>query len=455
MSVVVIDIGHSTLKSSVVGSDGSITSIIQTDNHWINDDPYPHADIDMIQRWIINNLKEHSQQHQIKSIIVSSHGAAAAVIGEDELVLPVVDYEFDGYDELNVEYESIARDYSTTFSPRLPKGLNLGRQLFWLQKKYQKEFQGCSYILTYPQFWSWILSGNAALEVTSLGCHTDLWEPLAKRYSKLVIKLKWDLKFPPIKPAWYPTGMIKSEIASTTGLPYDCRVINGIHDSNAAYLCHRLGRNEPFVVISTGTWFICMASGGSLKGLDEKNDMLANVDVFGNPVPTIRFMGGHEFRIISGLKNIKSEIDLNDLQEIIDKKIFAMPSFAKTGGPYLGHAGKIRGQMDNNPQMRTALATLYCALITDDCLARLRATGDIFIEGRFAMNSLYCGLIATLRNPQNTFRSTEQTGSVAGAYMLSNWSGNQQKITKDLPIPYLELNNLEDYKMQWIDGLKN
>jgi L-fuculokinase len=31
----------------------------------------------------------------------------------------------------------------------------------------------------YPQYWAWRLCGAAASEATSLGCHTDLWHPVA------------------------------------------------------------------------------------------------------------------------------------------------------------------------------------------------------------------------------------------------------------------------------------
>ena len=39
---------------------------------------------------------------------------------------------------------------------------------------------------TYPQYWAFRLTGVAATEVTSLGCHTDLWNPRAGAFSSLV-----------------------------------------------------------------------------------------------------------------------------------------------------------------------------------------------------------------------------------------------------------------------------
>ncbi len=48
------------------------------------------------------------------------------------------------------------------------------------------DFARVSTILTYPQYWAFRLTGVAANEVTSLGCHTDLWNPTAGAYSSLV-----------------------------------------------------------------------------------------------------------------------------------------------------------------------------------------------------------------------------------------------------------------------------
>ena len=102
-----------------------------------------------------------------------------------------------------------------------------------------------------------------------------------------------------MRKAWDTLGTIKPEIAHATGLSADVRIICGAHDSNAALVPHLLSRREPFTVVSTGTWVIIMAVGG--KGqLDPNADMLANVDVRGEPVPTARFMGGREYAVLAG-----------------------------------------------------------------------------------------------------------------------------------------------------------
>ena len=47
-----------------------------------------------------------------------------------------MDYEWNGLESVNVEYEGIRPSFEETFSPSLPAGLNFGKQLFWQQKNF-------------------------------------------------------------------------------------------------------------------------------------------------------------------------------------------------------------------------------------------------------------------------------------------------------------------------------
>jgi hypothetical protein len=145
----------------------------------------------------------------------------------------------------------------------------------------------------YPQYWAWRLSGVAASEITSLGCHTDLWQPSRQQYSSLVDRMGWNRLFPPMRPAWTALNTLKPELAARTGLPENCRVLCGIHDSNASLLRHLTVTPAP-AVLSTGTGHR-RRPGAPLDALREQADMLANSDALGHAVPCIRFMGGREF----------------------------------------------------------------------------------------------------------------------------------------------------------------
>src|SRR5690606_16835259 len=128
----------------------------------------------------------------------------------------------------------------------------------------------------------------AASEVTSLGCHTDLWNAVAQTYSSLPQQLGWLDKFAPLQAAWAPLGPLKPALVALTGLPADCQVMCGIHDSNASLLRY-LGAARQ-TVLSTGTWMIAAAFGADLGVLREAADMLANTNALGQPVASARFM---------------------------------------------------------------------------------------------------------------------------------------------------------------------
>ncbi len=239
--------------------------------------------------------------------------------------------------------------------------------------------------MPYPQYWAWRLSGAKATEATSLGSHTDLWNPRAGHFSDMTIAEGWNRLFPSRVKPWDAVGTVTDEVAKTTGLPATTRIIAGIHDSNASLLPHLLSRPQPFAVLSTGTWMVVLAPGGSLDGLDQERDCLANVDAFGHAVPSSRFMAGREFETISGGPAISTRAEI---ENVIRDRIMALPSFAPGTGPFgkqRGHWAKdgalLEAIANISPGARNAVASLYTALIAETCLDLAGAKGPIVVEG--------------------------------------------------------------------------
>src|SRR5947208_1345137 len=80
--------------------------------------------------------------------------------------------------------------------------IKLGRKRYWLQQADAHAWHNAEAVLTYPQHWAWRLTGTMASEVTSLGCHSDLWCPMHGKFSSLVEHQNWSQLFPPKRPAW-------------------------------------------------------------------------------------------------------------------------------------------------------------------------------------------------------------------------------------------------------------
>ncbi len=450
MSTAVLDVGKTNVKLVVVDEDGRELSSVTRPNATRPGPPYPHCDVDAIWGWLIDELAGVARETPIDTLVPVAHGACSVLIDDDGLVLPVLDYEHDGPDSIHDAYAAAIDPFSETLTPLLPLGLNVGKQVYWQRHAFPDGFAEARHLLMWAQYWSWRLTGVVASEVTSLGCHTHLWRPGECETSAFARREGFDQLLPTVRPAWESLGPLRPEILRATGVDPNCRVLCGIHDSNASYLPHLIGQQPPFTVVSTGTWVICMAAGGDLDRLDEARDMLANVDATGAPVPCSRFMGGREFAAIAGEQDSDGEVRADDVQALIDAEIFALPSFAPDSGPYQGRQGRITGEIPDTPVARAALAALYCALVTDDCLNRMGAAGPIYVEGRFTKNPAYLGLLAALRPTQPVFAADEGTGTVSGAVHLVAWGAQgQSEKSEAAPATAMPITGIDAYARAW------
>ncbi|MFD2265131.1 FGGY-family carbohydrate kinase [Lacibacterium aquatile] len=442
--IAVLDIGKTNVK--LVGHDldaGTDFFVRQMPNRVLRDGPYPHFDIETIWQFLLTSLTDLQREQPFEAISITTHGAAAALINDTGLVLPILDYEHTGPDELAADYDRLRPPFSESFSPRLPMGLNLGAQLYWQQVCFPQEFAATTAILTYPQYWAWRLTGITSTEATSLGCHTDLWQPKSGLASTLVRKAGWADKLAPLHLAFDALGPVKPEIAAQIGLANSVPVHCGIHDSNASLLPHLLAQEAPFSVISTGTWAVLFAVGGKLDGMDPARDTLVNVDAFGRPVPSARFMAGREFDLITG--GTVAEPDAAALASVLSAGKMALPAFAEGTGPFPNSSGRLTHE-DLNAQERTAVASLYAALMTEVCLELLRADGASVIEGPFARNALYCeALAAAIGRPVKVSQSA--TGTSAGAALLVRREDRAGPLS--LPPARYELDGFQRYRKAW------
>jgi sugar (pentulose or hexulose) kinase len=457
---VVLDIGKTNVKLQLLNNHSQLVETYSMENTPVNTPPYPHANVQGIWRWLLTHLAEAAKSHEITDLIVTTHGATAALVNEAfretslGLVMPVLDYEYADIESCNNAYQTLRPHFTETLSPALPAGLNLGRQLFWQQTQYPDTFAQATYILMYPQYWAWLLTGKSVSEVTSLGCHTDLWAPAKRGYSSLVSNCGWNDLLPPMAYAGAPLGTIRPELVAQ-GLPANCQIYAGLHDSNASYLRYlKKGQSDKakFTVISSGTWTILMQAGGDFESLATHVDTLANCDVFGNPTACARFMGGREYdeicRLLGG--SILTPITLNNIQDAITHHWMVTPDFSDGNGPFGHHRAII--QCPTPAPSAGAIATLYCALMIDQRLTDLNASGDVYIEGAFLKNPLLCQLVARLRANQSIYLSTDATGTVQGALQLINSAKDAAIPETHLalqPCPPLSVSGLDEYRLAW------
>jgi sugar (pentulose or hexulose) kinase len=418
--VAVIDIGKTNAKLALVDLDTLSEVVVRTTpNTVLPVGLYPHFDCDRIWSFLLDGLAAFNRERTIDAISITTHGCAAALLDENgALAMPVLDYEHAGPDEISAEYADIRPPFAESGTPRLPLGLNLGAQIFWQENAFPAEFANIRTILTYPQYWAYLLSGVPANEATSLGCHSDLWDPHRRTFSSLVISQGWDRKFAAVRGASEALGPVRSDIATKLGMKDGVPVHCGIHDSNASLYPHLLQRPAPFSVVSTGTWVIAMSVGGPAKGLAAARDCLLNVNALGDPVPSARFMGGREFStLVQGTEDCSDA----DVFHVLDHGVMLLPSVQRGSGPFpqrehcwVGdHEGLSAGQ-------RFAAVSLYLAMMSATCLELTGAAGPIIVEGPFAKNRVFGGMLSAATGREVLASSGSATGTSIGAALLAS-----------------------------------
>jgi sugar (pentulose or hexulose) kinase len=446
--IAVLDIGKTNAKVVIVdAATGMEIAACSTPNRVLKEGLYPHYDVETIWEFCVEALREFSAVPGFDAISVTAHGAAAALLDEHGLAMPAIDYEYIYPAEVRAAYAALRPDFTETRSPLQSGGLNVGAQIHYQKTQFPAEFATVRTIVTYAQYWVWRLTGFARNEVTSLGCHTDLWNPQTGDYSSLADRLELRQLLAPIASAFDRIGNLLPTLADRIGVAKTIPVYCGIHDSNASLLPHLVRRKSRFSVVSTGTWVVLFAVGGLLDQLDPNRDTLANVDAYGEAVPSARFMGGREFDQLT-LGNT-AEPDTETLARIIADQIMILPSIVHGSGPFPHHeAVWVNGEPTLAPE-RNAAASLYAAMMTETSLQLIGADGPTIVEGPFSRNRIYLAALRSLTS-REVIASPGSTGTSLGAALLAGAKlpvvPNSEKI---MPLdPRFDL-----YARRWRDNL--
>ncbi|MCZ0963288.1 FGGY-family carbohydrate kinase [Paracoccus benzoatiresistens] len=443
--VAVIDVGKTNAKLALVdGETLAEIAVVTRPNRPLPGPPWPHADLEGHWRFFLHHLAAFHARHGIDAISVTTHGAAAVLLdGQGGVAAPMLDYEHAGPGALAADYDRLRPDFARTGSPRLPMGLNLGAQLHWLLATDPGLRDRIAHVVTYPQYWGWRLTGQLASDVTSLGCHTDLWDPWQGRFSDLVDRLGLAGRIAPARRSDEILGGLTAQVAAETGIPAGTPVAVGIHDSNASLYPYVLGRQAPFAVVSTGTWVVAMAVGGDAVAPDPARDVLVNVNALGQPVPSARFMGGREYeQVRAGCMAAPTRADR---ECALAEEVMILPAVEPGSGPFKGRAMEWLGPYPSDGQRMVALSW-YLALMTATCLDLIGARGPAIIEGPFARNSDYLDMLAALR-PEGVEVAASSTGTSVGAALLCLGAAFTPR-TMAWPVPD-NAGALRDYAAQW------
>lgn len=470
----VLDIGKSNAKLVLIDAAGRVNARHVQPNRSLRpngtEPAYGALDVEALQAWFLDTVPRLQDRGAVRRISITTHGAAFCGVNDNGLVLPPVDYEWDGYGELARHHALAVDDYANTGSPNLPLGLNASLQLHWLLKNHSQACRRVQWWLPYPQYWAWWLTGMVATERSSLGCHTGLWLPQEDAPSHWARQVGLAERFPPLRWAWEPMGKLRASLSNRLGLNNDVVVHVGSHDSNAC-LARYLGSTGDATVVSTGTWCVLMAAGAQVQGLDSGRDELVNVAVDGRPVPTARFMAGREYaEICRGADLIPASEAA--LLEVLKQGWLCLPAYTEAGGPYSGRKPSLL-RLDKCVEdsikavpavLRPALASLYCALLIDELVRRLDGIGaprPVILEGPLASNpALLRALAGLLSDRSILLPQDELEGTARGAWLLSKgnaphvqspWTTTMQRVRRstDVQVDAALDEMLQDARARW------
>jgi sugar (pentulose or hexulose) kinase len=378
-------------------------------------------DVASIVSWMKSKLLYAAKRWKISALSVTTFGATIANLKRGALRLPVISYnqEIDRRvkEEFYEEFGSPVELYMSTGTPPYGQLLNVGIQVYWIKKRFPDIFNDIDEIMFLPQYLTYTLTGFKSSEITSIGCHTYLYDIMRKGWSNVARGLKVDTRLPEIFNVWEQLGEFKVGDSNIIVTP-------GLHDSNASLLPYII-REERVLLASTGTWcvFMCPGEAFNPRSDDLHKDVLYYIDPFGRPVRSSRFKGGFEYDYYTSIIRDKFlvnpeniPLDVNTLNNILRAgEDFIAPGLVEGSGQFQHSKAKIIGGAFNRSAKESYhLLNLYLAvesyvamkLITD--LKHI----NVIVQGGFAKNNIYLSILSALLQKSRVFKTifTEVTG---------------------------------------------
>ncbi|MEZ0000420.1 FGGY-family carbohydrate kinase [Sinorhizobium fredii] len=440
--IAVLDVGKTNVKLSAAAADGSIVETRSISNPVLPGPPWRHHDLNALSDWIFETLASLSRRHAFSAFVTAGHGSGGVLTGADPdagdgAVLPMIDYEQPLPADIREGYAPLAGSFLDRGSATMHGATHQARQLYWMEQQEPQAFANARWYLGLPQYWAWRLSGVAASETSFLSAQSHLWNVVEQRWTPIVSARGWQRLMPPFARAWQALGPIRPDLVRRFHLPEGLPVLTGGHDSSLNHYRYHAAGLRDFTVVSTGTWIVGFSGSTPVERLDEHRGMTLNSDVFGNPLGGILTMGGREFSQIAGSDPPADCVPLDIVARLIAQRTVAVPSFGEGDGVFPGSAGRgrIRGPSAETAMERKALALLYCALVTVECIDTLSGDRLIALDGSFLRDPLYAGLVASLLPDREVRVNLDAYGVAAGAALLAGQQTRRDPAPLTLGVP--------------------
>lgn len=412
----------------------------------MDEDGAPCENLESLRLSVFDSLREVFSRKDvvIKAINFSTYGASLVYIDDEGRPLtPLYNYLKEYPAALSQQFYNNYGGESAfsvqTASPVLGS-LNSGMQLYRLKYEQPEIFDRVKYALHLPQYMSYLLSGVACSDMTSIGCHTNLWDFKANNYHTWVKKEGVLGKLAPL----YSAGDVMP--AAFPGNNY--AVGTGLHDSSAALIPYLVNFHEPFVLISTGTWCISLNpfNDSPLTPEELEADCLCYLSFQGNPVKASRLFAGYEHE--QQVKRIAThfnqhtgryrsiEYDGSIIRRLKERNKHDTPLRAAEKGTLQVSAFGARELNDFDTDTEA-----YHQLMLDIARQQFIATSRvlkganvkrIFVDGGFSKNVIYMNLLAALFPDIEIFAASMAQATAMGAALAIHNTWNSKSMPSDL-----------------------
>lgn len=251
-------------------------------------------DLDLLNAWVTKTFEEvlNLPEFAIKALNFSTYGASFVHLDSSgKAIAPLYNYLKAYPEDLKKRfydtYDGEQKFSQISASPVLGS-LNSGMVLYRLKYEKPELYAKIKYSLHLPQYLNFLFTGNFYSDITSIGCHTNLWDFTKNTYHRWVKEEGVDEKLAPI----FPSNQVQTKNITERSL----QVGVGLHDSSAALIPYLASFSEPFILLSTGTWCISLNPFNHipLSAEELQYDCLSYMHYEGKPVKASRLFAGYE-----------------------------------------------------------------------------------------------------------------------------------------------------------------
>jgi sugar (pentulose or hexulose) kinase len=410
-------------------------------NEITDEDGFPCENLESLKLSVYDSLNEISRlkEFKVKAVNFSAYGASFVYLDENgQAIAPLYNYLKPYPEYLKKQfYDTYGDEDKFSFQTASPAlgSLNSGLQLYGIKYEKPELFKRIKCALHLPQYLSYLISGQMFSDLTSIGCHTALWDFERNNYHEWVVKEGIINKLAPIHPA---NAVVPSSVLET-----NYKVGIGLHDSSAALIPYLVSFNEPFVLLSTGTWAISLNpfNQSPLTEDELKNDCLNYIQYQGKPVKASRLFSGHEYdqqvKFIASHYNQDAFKYHNIPYEASKarkpkstKSDFKISPPAGGGDLPAGQAGLDGADIDAYYRLMGGIVQQQ--KISTDYVLKGTNIKRIFVDGGFSKNSVFMHLLAAAFPQLEVYATSMAQATAMGTALAIHNHWNTKTVPHDL-----------------------